>query len=221
MAGYPGPTAAALDPLIGRGYLIGKVADVAAGTLNQGLINHGLQDHFFRWKVTLSVVEKDGVAYGANRAYCALFEIMIKSENERIRRRCAVPLAGGQVIYAPGRSIEVYTSNPTNQTLSVQVGLDEATPGLSSWKWFEDLSAIDAETALDIPEFCDSFHIQTPMGSAGFTVRGYDLTGAMAFEEVLATPSSREIYVNPGLAYTVQNVGPGTQSGVVYYRCVG
>lgn len=219
-AGYPGPTAAALDPAMARGYRIGDTKTVANGA-TELLANHGHQDHYFRWKVTLGVRDADGVAYTPNTAYTALFNVLIKVENDRILRRCAVPRGGGQVLYAPGRFIDVSVTNAGSQPLQIDYNLDEATPGLSSWSWFEDLAGVVAETELDVPEFCTSAQIFTPTGSAGFTLRGYGATGALVYFETLFVPRSGEIALAPGLLYTVQNVGPGAQDGHIHYRCVG
>lgn len=219
-AGYPsGKFTGAFDPRMGRGYATGNLVELAPGE-TKPLSNHGQIDGFFRWKVSLNVIAVDGETYDPNTAYPVSVTVTGKNENDAIERDTIVGLGRGQVIYVPGRSLSILATNPTDKTLAIQYSLDEATPGLSAWTTDEPIE-IDGEYALNIAAFSTTLQVLTDATSTGWTLRGYDQTGALIYEEVLTAPRSGQIPVAPSLYYTLEPANAGTWTGLVVYQCVG
>lgn len=218
-AGYPkGKFDGSFDPAMGRGYRAGDAVRLEAGETRM-VNNHGLVDGFFRWKVRLHVeAAADGV-YAANRAFPVEVTVHGKNENDRIPQVVQVPLGGGQVIYVPGRSLEITVTNLTAQPLILHYGLDEATPGLSAWETSEILTGVAVETALDVPAFANSLRVFCISGGPAWILRGYDNSGTLIYQETLAVPRSADVELVPSLLYTIEPLA--ASNCAIHYQCVG
>lgn len=222
-AGYPaGRFAGAFDPAMGRGYRAGNAVVIPAGT-SQAVVNHGIVNQFFRWKVSLHVEPGPEVVIPALTAFFLRVTVTGKNENDIIEREVEVPLiGGGQVVYVPGRSLIVMVENPTDVDLTLHYSLDEATPGLSAWETSELFSlTAGVETALAIPNFANSIQILSLSGGASWILRGYDMNGVLTYRETLAPPRSADVSLAPNLVYTLEpTVGAGVPCNVLY-QCAG
>lgn len=221
-AGYgKGSFNGSFDPRMGRGYAAGDIVTVEPNE-TRTLVNHGLVDAFFRWKVSLNVVGNRDATYAPNTAYPMLVRVVGKNENDAIDRNTVVGLGRGQVLYVPGRSLQVLATNPTDQPLDIQYSLDEATPGLSSWTSDEPISlTAGTEYPLTIEAFATSIQVVSTSASPGWILRGYDQTGTLIYEETTPAPRSGLVPVAPSLYYTIEPASPGTWDALVVYQCVG
>lgn len=154
------------DPAMGRGYRIGNQRTVPAGATGFSIANHGLIDHYYRWKVTLGVAIPPGVVDPPTDGMRVRFHIFGKAENDRIEHRASVSPTDGQVVYVTGRSIEILADNPGAIPLIAQYNLDEASPGLSTWEDMEFFTALTAETPLDLSPFTDAIVVLSPGGKS-------------------------------------------------------
>ena len=150
------------------------------------------------------------------------FRVFAKMENELIPRTCFVTTGNAQVIYAPGRSLEITADNPQAFDLQAHYSLDEYAGGLSEWEDRQLITGMVAETDLELPNFCARFEVFSPGAAAAPpSVKGYGPGGVLVYEEVLAVPRSGEIPIIPQLDYTISPTGVPAQSHVVLYECVG
>lgn len=219
-AGYPrGRFQGSFDPAMGRGYRGGDRVVIPAGEQRQ-LVNHGLVDAYFRWKISLYGEAVDGVSYNALTAYFLQVSVVGKNENDAIERNTLIGIGRGQVLYVPGRSLNVIAINPTDRDIAIHYSLDEATPGLSAWTTDEQISTA-AETPLDIASFSTQLQVFSLTGGTNWRIRGYDAVGAVVYDEVLNAPRSAQVPVVPSLFYTIAPVAAGAHSCVVVYQCVG
>lgn len=219
-AGYPkGKFQGSFDPAMGRGYRAGDQVVVPAGE-SKTLVNHGLIDGFFRWKISLYAEEADGAVYDATTAYVLSVDVVGKNENDAIPRNTLVGLGRGQVLYVPGRSLSVLVTNPTDQDIKVHFSLDEATPGLSAWTTDEQITT-DLETPLDVAAFANGVQLYGLNGGSQWMLRGYDTSGALAYNEILSVPRSSAVAIVPSFFYTIAPVSVGTHTCTVVYSCVG
>jgi hypothetical protein len=156
-----------------------------------------------------------------------------------IIKRVSVPVNGAAVIYAPGRSIDVFAYNPcmnrqwdgTNDgwyipglPLIATYTLEEATPGVSNWNDVEEIEVPpdNGMAVLDIPPFCT--HFQIISAPAQGTVRVLCATPGgepSLVDTVVGNPLSAEIRVAPGLIYYL-NCTTGIAARVyINYICQG
>jgi len=217
---------------MGRGYRIGDQRTISAGAGFPGVVpgiinpavalaNYGQPHEFRRWKVTLHVADPDGNT-PALQGSGLRFTVTAKMENEIIPRRVFISVGDAQVIYAPGRSIEILGLNPNTFDLRAHWQVDEETAGLSTWEDREIFTALSAETVLDIPPFCDHFQIYSPGAAApSARVRGYATGGTVAFDSIVAVPDSGDLSRVPDLLYTITPTGAAPQVHAVRYQCVG
>lgn len=227
--GYRRPLFSAVDHGLGRGYRIGDQVRVPAlaGTGSpappaQMLVNHGMADHVYRWKISLYVSVPPDVTDVPLSGLCLQFRIFGKAENDRIQRRPSVSSEDGQVIYVHGRSLYMEAINPQSVDLIAHYNLDEASPGLATWMDQQTFSALTAETPLDVSPFAQSITVLSP-GSAGPSpvIRGYADGGVLVYEETLPRPRSAALPRVPCLDYTIAPIGAGPQAHIVSYQCVG
>jgi hypothetical protein len=194
------------DPAAGRGYRIGDQKLVPAGSGFNGVppvnvANHGAADVIARWKVTFYVRDPAG-SDSAQLGSRLRIVTLSKMENDEIPRRCTVTLDDAQVIYAPGRALQIFAYNPMPFDLVIEYNLDEVTAGLSRWEDVEffrfdtlttgpccdgvgvfapnpptGLPAHDPdEQPLDIPPFCSGFAVYSDQQSPAFST-GVPATG--------------------------------------------
>jgi hypothetical protein len=193
------------DPAAGRGYRIGNQMTVPAGAGFNGqppvnVANHGAADVIARWKVTFYVRDPAGSDSSQQGSRLRIVTLS-KMENDEIPRRCTVTLDDAQVIYAPGRALQIFAFNPMPFDLVIEYNLDEVTAGLSRWEDVEffrfnaattpkiaaapyvpnpptGLPAHDPfEVALDIPPFCSGFAVYSDQQSPAFSSGGAIATG--------------------------------------------
>lgn len=222
-AGYPqGKFHGAFDPAMGRGYRIGVNRVIEAGADNLQVHNAGMLDQFFRWKVSLSVQQAPGTTPPAATAHFLTITVRGASENDQIDQVVQVPLGGAQVVYCVGRALSIIVDNPTDLDLVLNYRLDEATPGLSSWTTTQAISgSAGTELELALPNFTNTLQVYSPSTGPTWVLRGYDLTGALVYDEVLTAPRSAAIPVLPTLAYTLEpNIGAAVPANVLY-QCAG
>lgn len=222
-AGYPqGRFRGSFDPAMGRGYRAGDRVVIAAGE-QVTLVNHGLVDQYFRWKISLFADSAEGAVYDPNTAYPIIVTVTGKNENDAIPRQTIVGLGRGQVLYVPGRSLQVLALNPTEQPIGMHYSLDEATPGLSSWTTDEAVTVgTGVEYPLDVAAFAQALQLVGLTGATTWTLRGYDAAGTLVSNEVLSPPRSAIIPLAPSLYYTLEpTAGVGTHSCLIVYSCVG
>jgi len=213
---------------MGRGYRIGNFTPVPAGAGMPGsgveavtIVNHGEVNRIGRWKITMMVKDPEGNDVGKDGAGLR-FTTIAKMENEIIPRTCFVTLGDAQVIYAPGRSLEVLAFNPMAIDLVAHWNIDEVTAGLARWEdsQFLDFGVIPAvETDVATPPFCGSFEVFGNTGDASPTLKGYAPGGSLVYTEILAVPRSGTIPRIPGLDFTI-TPGAGTKH-VIYFVCDG
>jgi len=222
VSGYAPAPYMITDPAMGRGYRIGDQRVVPAGATGFSIHNHGLVDHYYRWKVKLACSFPTGVPDPATDGMRLRFHIFGKAENDRIEHRVSVSPNDAQVVYVHGRSVEILCDNPTTVPLVAQYNLDEAAPGLSTWEDMEFFTALAVETPLDIPPFCDAFVVLSPGAAAPAPrIRGYLPGGVVGYDEVLAVPRPLAIPRTPNLDYTIAPTGAVPQVHTVHYQCVG
>jgi hypothetical protein len=210
------------DPALGRGYRIGNANAVpsGAGILNSGiepvtLVNHGEVNRIGRWKVTLMV--KDPAGNDVTRDGVGLrFVVTARMENDIIPRTCFVTLGDAQVIYAPGRAMEVIAINPSAIDLEAHWNIDEVTAGLSRWEDVQVFDALGGETDLELPPFCGSFEVFGVMGQAAPMLRGYGPGGTLLYSEIIGSPRSGPIPRIPSIDFTLQSGAPPTQHTVLF-----
>lgn len=222
-AGYPrGAFTGNFDPAMGRGYRIGDFVVIPPNTYNHTLVNHGSTNLFFRWKVTLYADSAPDGIYAANTSYYLTVRIAPKAENDEITRVVQIQRGGTQIVYGPGRTLVVTVDNPTNQPLVIHYNLDEATPGLSPFRGNAELLA-DAGVAEELlpPPFATDLQLFGVAGGTGWILRGWNLSGTLVYEEVLAVPRSASIPILPTLRYTLEPAVGLAQTAVIQYSCVG
>lgn len=220
-AGYPkGAFRGSFDPKMGRGYDLGNQVLIPAGE-SVTLTNHGLVDHYFRWKVSLYAAPAPNVVYQTNHAYYVDVLAEMRAENDDIPRPTQVAMGRGQVLYAPGRAINVVATNPTERDIVLHYSMDEATPGLSAWTVSERFTTDSGELELTVAPFAQSLQVLGLSGGVGWTLRGYDIDGNVLYQETLTMPRSAQIPVAPSLLYTLQPSLGGTHTCMVVYQCVG
>lgn len=212
------------DPAFGRGYRIGNKNTVPANTPQAnpvGLINFGKPDVVGRFKITLNVQDPTS-AEPANTGAGLRFQIIAQMENDKIPRTCFVSVGGGQVLYVPGRSLNVVAWNPYAIGLEAHWNIDEVVAGISVWEdvdLFVDSTALTVEAALDLPTFCTGFEVFTISGGPAPTIRGYSNT-QQVFRETVTAGRSGRIPVVPGFDYTIEP-GVNPQNVAVVYTCQG
>lgn len=169
-----------------------------------------------------SVDSAAGATISPATAYYLTLRAVAKNENDDIVHLVQIPLGGAQIVYAPGRTLTVLVDNPTDQPLTLHYNLDEATPGLSPYTSAASITgSAGTETDLNIPTFCSSLIMCGVSGGIGWTLRGYDLTGALVYSEVLPVPRSSTIPLLPTLQYTIEPVAGVGQVAQFLYQCLG
>lgn len=218
--GYPNKRfQGSFDPALGRGHRGGDRVVIPAGE-TVTLVNYGLQDGYFRWKVSLLAEGTDDGVYDVQTAYPLLVQITGKYENDVITRTPNLSIGRNAVVYVPGRTLNVLATNPTDQPIAVHYSLDEATPGLSAWT-SDDTLTIAAETDLDIPPFASTLQLFGLTGGTNWTLRGYDSGGTVVYQEILNSPRSAQVPISPSLFYTVEPTAAGTHAIHALFQCVG
>lgn len=218
------------DPAAGRGYRIGdqRAIPALAGfpplvgfpIPAELLVNHGFPDEIRAWKATLHVTDPTGVVPALTGAGLR-FIVRAKMENDLIPRQCFVSVGNAQVIYAPGRSIEVQCFNPNAFVLTTHWQIDEATAGLAAWEDQELFLALAVQTPMTLPPFCDSFEVYSPgPGAPAPRVRGYGPLGVVVYDQTLPVPASGIVTVIPNVAYTIAPTA-APQDHIVRYACIG
>ena len=236
--GWPPKEMRAFDPAMGRGYRIGDsvvipaLAGFPGGPDAVRIVNHGDANRISRWKITLNTSDPNANDTDLRRGSSLQYRITASMENEVIPRRATVTVNDSQVVYAPGRTIEILAFNRMPWGLVAQYSLDEVTAGMSRWKDAEnfEIGLLTTEPggqefAMDFPPFCSAFEVFTKSTNPGATVRAYNGVGTMVYSETVAAPRSNLIIRIPGCDYTIEppsnNMGHTTAAYSVYYTCDG
>jgi len=207
---------------MGRGYRTGANRNIPAGEVDLQVHNAGMQDQFFRWKVTLACHQTRGTTLAPLTAYYLDVTVRGANENDQVDQVVQVPLGGAQVIYCVGRTLTITVDNPTDLDLTLNYRLDEATPGLSAWTVTQALvgSAL-TETELVLPNFVNTLQLYSASGGPTWTLRGYDLAATLLYSEVLSAPRSDAIPVLPTLLYTLEPTLGAAVPASLLFQCSG